>query len=159
MFLLSKSGYKHTVHMVSSRNKNFFLVKCMNLMYIINFKVFGYSHPFRRKMQTKVNLLKENMVAMLFFMPCFFWPLCFVCSRIFHFVFDFWSQNMLIAAPMQSRDFLGVELCNFTFKLLPKNQYKGWKCGSTQNIEAQKHGRWNLPCFFWLTSECTHFIT
>jgi hypothetical protein len=49
-------------------------VKCMNLMYIINFKVFGYSHPFRRKMQTKVKVLKENMVAMWCFLPCVFGP-------------------------------------------------------------------------------------
>ncbi len=54
--------------------KFFFLVKCMNLMYITNFKVFGYSHPFRRKMQTKVNLLKETWFSMWCFFPCAFGP-------------------------------------------------------------------------------------
>jgi hypothetical protein len=33
----------------------------MNLMYIVNFKVFGYYLPFWRKMQTKLKVRGENM--------------------------------------------------------------------------------------------------
>jgi hypothetical protein len=38
----------------------------------------------------------------VFFLAMCIWPLCFVCTHIFDFAFDFYSQKKLIAAPMQS---------------------------------------------------------
>jgi hypothetical protein len=38
----------------------------MSLMYIINFKVFGYYLPFWRKMQTKLKVRTENSPGMCF---------------------------------------------------------------------------------------------
>ena len=74
----------------------------MNLRYIINFKIFGYSHPFRRKMQTKVNFWEQTCLFHVELFSMLLWSLCFMCTRFFDFVLHFWSQNLLIAAPMHS---------------------------------------------------------
>jgi len=58
-----------------SMSKNFFVhVKSMNLMYFINFKVFLNSHPFRRKMHTKLKLQMENGPGLFFHLACFLSP-------------------------------------------------------------------------------------
>ena len=77
-------------------------MKCMYLRYIINFKIFGYSHPFRRKRQTKVNFRVQTCLFHVELFSMLLWPLCFMCTRFFDFVLHFWSQNLLIAAPMHS---------------------------------------------------------
>ena len=97
-----KKGCKHTVFMVSSSQKCLCLVKCMNLRYIINFKFFGYSHTFRRKMQTKVKFRVQTCLFHVELFSMLLLSLCFMCTRIFDFVLHFWSQNMLIAASMHS---------------------------------------------------------
>jgi hypothetical protein len=87
-------------------------------------------------MQIKVNLLKENMVAM-FFSFHVFWPLCFMCSRIFDFVFDFWSQNMLIAAPMQSERLFRGRIMQLHLKKFPSLQIDSKK--SIQRLKVREH--------------------
>ncbi len=42
-------------------------------MYIINFKVFGYSHPFRRKMQTKLNSFDRGRNILDDFREAYYW--------------------------------------------------------------------------------------
>ena len=74
----------------------------MNLRYIINFKFFGYSHPFRRKRQTKVKFREQTCLFHVELFSMLLCPLCFMCTRFFYFVLHFLSQNLLIAAPMHS---------------------------------------------------------
>ena len=75
-------------------------MKCMNLRYIINFKFFGYSHPFRRKRQTKVKFWEQTCLFHVELFSMLLWPLCFMCTLFFDFVLHFLSQNLLIAAPI-----------------------------------------------------------
>jgi hypothetical protein len=52
-------------------------------MYIINFKVFGNSHPFRRKMQTKVKFRNKTWIAICCFLPCVFGPYVLTAPRLY----------------------------------------------------------------------------
>ena len=143
IFLFSKSGYKHTVYMVSRRGKFFFLVKCMNLRYIINFKVFGYSHPFRRKRQTKVNFRVQTCLFHVELFSMLLLSLCFMCTRIFDFVLHFWSQNMLIAASMHSGRLSRGRIKQLHLFKVSKSSKRLQKIGCTQNLsknEYAKHG-------------------
>jgi hypothetical protein len=62
--------------------------------YIINFKFFGYSHPFRRKIQTKVKVRVQMCLFHIDLFSTLMFPLCFMCTLIFDFVLHFSSQNM-----------------------------------------------------------------
>jgi len=122
----------------------------MNLRYIINFKFFGYSHPFRRKMQTKVKVRVQMCLFHIDVFSIFLLPLCFMCALIFDFVLHFSSQNMLIAAPMHSERLSRgriMQLHLFKVSKSSKRLQKIKKSGA-HKIVSMQHMEYNECCIF-----------